>query len=92
MGWAIVIGLLVVVVVVIAIVRFTRAKAEHEILQRLRPGVRFKAHGDGGKTLVGECIRIADDKTIEAFYTVKDSGSRREKGLIPIHKIFEVGS
>ena len=91
MGWAVGIGLVVLVAVVIWIVQSRRAGAEHAILQKLRPGARFKAHDASGSTISGECTKVIDASTIEAIY-VKGPGARREKGTIPVHKIFDVSS
>jgi hypothetical protein len=90
MGWVVGIGLVVIGAVVFWIVQSGRAKAQHAILLQLRPGVRFKARDNSGATIVGECVKVTDSNTVEAFYT-KGSGSRREKGTVPIRKIFDVG-
>lgn len=91
MVWIVGIGLAVIAVVALWIVFYGRARTRHDILQKLRAGVRFKAHDDSGGTITGECTRVIDAGTIEALYS-KSPGSRREKGTIPIHRIFDVSS
>ena len=89
MGWIIGIVLLVVVAGALWGVWAVRAKARHDILQRLRPGVRFRARDESGATYFGECVRVLDDETIEA---VLSRGSGREKKKVPIRQIFTLGS
>ncbi len=62
-------------------------KSKKAILAKLRPGVRFRAHGSMGTAMEGRCIRIIDDDTIEAYVGYADRPDGRETGPFPISSI-----
>ncbi len=63
---------------------------ERLIRDRLKPGARFKAHGSMGTPMEGICLRIIDDRTIEARVGYADQPGVREHGPFPIANIDEV--
>jgi hypothetical protein len=63
------------------------SKSRKAIASKLRPGVRFRAHGSMGTAMEGRCIRIIDDDTIEAFIGYADQPGQRETGSFPISSI-----
>jgi len=64
---------------------------EQEIRAKLRPGVRFKAHGSAGTPMEGTCYGFIDDDTIDAYVGYADQAGGRERGPFPISHIDSVG-
>lgn len=66
--------------------------SKEEIMSKLKPKVRFKAHGSFGNVIEGECVRVINSNTIEAYCRSALSNNRWEKGTFPIDRIFEIDS
>jgi hypothetical protein len=91
--WRIIAGLVAFLVVLIGVFwgvikkeNAKTAKASQELLEKLGPGVYFRAHGSMGTPMRGRCIRVIDNYTIEASVGYADQSSR-ETGPFPISNI-----